>query len=78
MKVIITVSLGPKWEKEHNHDPMNKKTGFCPLDIKMNTGQSRFCTDITGRHHSIEVEVESMAEIKSFYRGLKVTRVEPV
>lgn len=41
MKAIVTVKL----PRNPHHNPQRKRSGRCPLI-------NRFCTDVTGSHHS--------------------------
>lgn len=75
MKAIVTVKLRDNpYRRALGHDPENKKRGNCPI-LK-----NKFCTDITGDHHSYlekgrdEAEIKKRAEVKGFH----VTRIEVI
>jgi len=70
MKAIVTVKL----PRNPKHDPRNKKTGQCPLDINV------CCTDVTGSHHSYIETGENEAEIRQKAREKygHVTRTEVI
>ena len=65
---IVTVKL----PKNPEHDPRNKKIGFCPVN------PARMCTDVTGEHHSYVIECATMDE--AYKDGIDrfghVTRIE--
>ena len=57
MKAIVTV----RFPRNPKHNPINKRTGKCPLfshDI------TQLCTDITGEHHSYIQKGESLEDIR--------------
>ena len=62
-----------KFERHGQHDPSNKVTGDCMTSIE--------CTDVTGNHHCIIVEAESIEEVKMITERHKetyihITRIE--
>ena len=63
-----------KYPKNINHDSKNKKTGTCPAN------PHGMCSDVTGEHHTLLWEGDSLAEAETHFRGmgLHVTRVEEV
>lgn len=67
---MVTVKI----QRDHGHDPHNKKTDFCPV------GQKKMCTDSTGEHHTILVEMDSLEGTASHFvaQGVHVTRIEEV
>jgi len=70
MKAIVTVKI--KQDVEHN--PHRKLNGICPVS-------GLICTDITGEHHSIIVEGDSLLDIRAKVnkKGYKhITRIEVV
>lgn len=72
MHFIVTIKLA----KNPKHDPKNKQTNICPLDI------FSVCTDITGEHHSFLYEAPESWGIEQVTEYWKieyhVTRVEGV
>jgi hypothetical protein len=77
MKAIVTFSLGPAYQRKQHHNPLNKKTGECPVS-------GTICTDITGAHHSMLFAGESMEEIEISAKGFAcdsdchITRIEVI
>ena len=69
---IVTVRL----DKNPDHDPRNKKTGTCPI------GDGGTCTDVTGEHHSVLVNAETIDGVRqAVINGLgihHITRIEEV
>ena len=67
---LVTVKL----PKRDDHDPHNKKTGMCPAAPR------KLCSDMTGEHHTILLESESLDDAKRHWslQGHHVTRVEEV
>lgn len=72
MHFIVTVKL----DKNVKHDPKNKQTNICPLDI------FSVCTDFTGEHHSFlfnAPESWGIAQVVEHWETqYHVTRVEGV
>lgn len=66
---LITVKL----PKNPEHNPRDKKTGLCPVS-------GLTCTDVTGAHHTIVRDHVGLTaeEVRDFYHGYHVTRVEEV
>ena len=66
---LVTVKL----DKHGGHDPANKIEGVCPLS-------GGFCSDVTGRHHTMMVEAQDASIARLAFRifGFHVTRVEEV
>jgi hypothetical protein len=69
MKAIVTVKL----ERNPQHDPLHKKDGVCPVSNK-------YCTDITGQHHSFIVHGVSIPDIRcrTLLRYKHITRIEVI
>lgn len=70
-KFLVTVKL----PKNPDHDPRNKKVGQCPVNTDI------LCTDITGEHHTVLWEGDSLYQAMFYWksdRGLHVTRVEEI
>lgn len=63
---LVTVKLPRKPE----HDPFNKQTGECPVS-------GRFCSDITGQHHTVLIEAIGSREAAEQV-GHHITRIEEV
>ena len=78
MQAIVTIKLS----KNTRHNPKKKLGGECPISTLIPfTG--RFCTDITGQHHSLLIEAESLSRIAQKARALfgedvHITRIEQV
>jgi hypothetical protein len=71
VRYLVTVKL----KKNPDHNPHDKKTQQCPLDMDST------CTDATGEHHTALVSsVRTIGEVKEQYErlGYHVTRVETV
>lgn len=72
LKVLVTVKL----PRNPEHDPLKKKTGLCPVD------SMKFCTDVTGQHHTVYVEYPdnlAICDIEAVWSMTHhVTRVEEV
>lgn len=64
MIYIVTIKL----PKNTMHDPKNKKTSHCV--------SNPVCTDSTGEHHSFLVNANSLKEIRDYYDGVHITRIE--
>ena len=67
IKAIVTIKL----KKNKDHNPHNKKTGYCPITHEV-------CTDITGEHHSY-IETGSSKkhiELKVRKKWRHITRIE--
>lgn len=76
MKAIVTVKL----PKNTNHNPHFKVEGICPVAIDF---KLRYCTDITGEHHSVLVDLPTanLSEVEKYIRSkgyTHITRVEIV
>jgi hypothetical protein len=69
MRAIVTVKL----ERNPKHDPSHKKDGMCPVSGK-------YCTDITGQHHSFVVDGTSIPDIqnRTLLRYKHITRIEVI
>lgn len=64
---LVTVKL----DRNPDHDPHNKVTGWCPIQ------PDKVCTDVTGQHHTIFVEAETLSDVRKMYENLyHVTRIE--
>ena len=68
MKYIVTIK-----EYQDGHNPRDKKIGNCPT--------SHYCTDKTGHHHSIVVDVYEISLIQDlldeYYQiDVHITRIE--
>ena len=76
MRFLVTLKL----PKHPLHDPANKVTGPCPLQPwSADDTDTKLCTDVTGQHHTILVERDSLEELRSAYeRTYHVTRIEEV
>lgn len=63
-----------KYDRDPRHDPSQKKTGMCPAN------PGKLCTDITGQHHTLLWEGESLFHAQEHWQGmgLHVTRIEEV
>ncbi len=64
MTFLVTVKL----PRNPAHDPTNKITGKCPV-----RGQ---CTDVTGQHHTLLIEAESIEAAAACFPDMHVTRIE--
>ena len=78
MQAIITIKLA----KNSKHNPKKKLGGECPL-TSLIPFTGKFCTDVTGQHHSILIEAESLSIIGQKARALfgedvHITRIEQV
>ena len=70
MKAIVTVKI----EESIYHNPHKKSIGICPVNRMV-------CTDITGAHHSMIIEGETLSKIreKTIKKGYKhITRIEVI
>lgn len=68
---MVTVKL----PKRPDHDPQNKRTGECPAS------PGKLCSDVTGEHHTVLWEGDSMAEAHRWWTNAEhqhVTRIEEV
>lgn len=67
MLYLVTVKL----DRNPDHDPTNKVTGWCPVQ------QDKVCTDVTGAHHTIVAEGNTLEFVRAMYENLyHVTRIE--
>lgn len=71
---LITVKL----PKNPDHDPRNKVTGPCPVDMT----RGRICTDVTGEHHTVLVAAPDLEAARRtmllLKPGIHITRIEEV
>lgn len=67
---LVTIKL----HKNPNHNPKMKVAGICPAN------PDKLCSDITGEHHTLLWEGNSLVDAIEHWRGmgLHVTRVEEV
>lgn len=65
---IVTVKL----PRNPAHDPRNKVTGPCPLDPSVQ------CTDVTGEHHSVVSNYDTVEQVRLWYAAFHITRIEEV
>jgi len=69
MLALVTVKL----PRNPDHNPADKKTATCPVN-------GYLCTDVTGEHHTIPVNVDSIEQAEAYVRrrfsGVHITRTE--
>ena len=78
MQAVVTIKL----EKNSKHNPKMKRDGECPLTALIPLMKS-YCSDITGQHHSVLIEAQSLSRIAQKARALfgedvHITRIEQV
>lgn len=69
MLVLVTVKL----PRNPDHNPRDKKTALCPVN-------GYLCTDVTGEHHTIPVNADSVEQAEDYVRrrfaDVHITRSE--
>lgn len=70
---LVTIKI----KKHPIHDPHNKVTGQCPITPWGVDDSPKLCSDVTGEHHTLIREGESLEAIReTFGKHYHVTRIE--